>query len=211
MQRSPSFLSPPLTTPPPPSATRAPSSPLPPHRRRGRRAPSVPPPASGWRAPLLPASPGRPSSLPLLHGTLLLPPLLGPLRGAAAGPRSLLLLSLSRRRRPDLALLRHSLPSAAPAPGPNTPNPRGWREHAARAASCARPWRAAAARGRRKRPSGGRCSQRVLWRETVAAGPACAAAGEAGAQAAAGERDRGGGPAGWRRGSGAAAALQDGD
>ena len=71
------------------------------------------------------------------------------------------------------------------------------------------PWRAAAARGRRKRPSGGRCSQRVLWRETVAAGPACAAAGEAGAQAAAGERDRGCGPAGRRRGRGAAAALRE--
>ena len=71
------------------------------------------------------------------------------------------------------------------------------------------PWRAAAARGRRKRPSGGQCSQRVLWRETVAAGPACAAAGEAGAQAAAGERDRGCGPAGRRRGRGAAAALRE--
>ena len=54
------------------------------------RAPSAPPPASGWRAPLLPASPHRSSTLPLPHRALLLLPLLSTLRGAAAGPRSLL-------------------------------------------------------------------------------------------------------------------------
>ena len=114
----PLFLTP-LTTPPPPSATR-------------RRAPSAPPPASGWRAPLLPASPRRPSTLPLPHCALLLPPLLSTLRGAAAGPRSLPFLTAAAV---GPALLRRSLPSAGPARSHTTPDPRGWREHAAGAAA----------------------------------------------------------------------------
>ena len=117
--KRPLLFFPPLTTPPPPSATR-------------RRAPSAPLPASGWCAPLLPASPRRPSTLPLPHCTLLLPPLLGTLRGAAAGPRSLPFLTAAAA---GPALLRRSLPSVGPARSHTTPDPRGWREHAAGAAA----------------------------------------------------------------------------
>jgi len=59
------------------------------------------------------------------------PPSLARYPARSSGGASFPPLSLSRRRRPDPALLRRSLPSADPARGHTTPDPRGWWERTA--------------------------------------------------------------------------------